>query len=94
MMQILRALNIADLKKKDILLQQISDSTLETLYCESVEFKKAYPLAYERLSNEFNMRKSMAIEQVDAEYCAALEHNAAPKGNVACKKEATNANVY
>lgn len=63
MMRKLKQLNTCDIDNAQRILKVLTDSQLENIYCEVVELKKSYQLAYDRLENELNIRKSEKIER-------------------------------
>lgn len=62
-MLILRKIHEFSVDEAQELVSNLSKNNLEDLYCESVEYKKQLPLAYERLSNEMNKRKDLQINE-------------------------------
>jgi len=87
MMHIIKFLNIAEIKQSEPMLKDLKLKTLQDLYCECVNMKKTFPLAYSRLSNELNRRKDEQIHKVDSEHCAALERNVAEQEVLECNSK-------
>ena len=73
MMGILVALNNLDDKRANLMLKNLSNENLNILYENSVELKKSYQTAYERLNNELNRRVNDSIEKTDSNSCKTLE---------------------
>ena len=61
--KILETLHCMTIQQAEKFLPGLKNSTIEELYDEAIYFKKELPVAYDRLSNELNRRKSEQLEK-------------------------------
>jgi len=61
--KVLQKIHQMSIQEVQRFLPSLENGTIESLYWDAVDYKKVFPLAYERLLNELNRRKTQQIEE-------------------------------
>ena len=67
MIDLIKFIDMYPEEKVSPILETMTDSKLEDLYCELVEMRERYVQAYNRVNNEYVKRVDKQIERINVE---------------------------